>query len=82
MSQQETTIQPVVTIPRQRVQVMVPDKDSASGERLVWMEIGGDQPRPHGCVCPPGAEATCQGWSCPRRAPMGLAPFTVRSDAG
>lgn len=24
--------------------------------------------RPHGCICPPGAEATCQGWMCPRRA--------------
>lgn len=21
----------------------------------------------HGCICPPGAEATCQGWLCPRR---------------
>jgi hypothetical protein len=23
--------------------------------------------RPHGCICPAGAEATCQGFSCPRR---------------
>ena len=22
---------------------------------------------PHGCICPPGAEKTCQGWNCPRR---------------
>lgn len=22
----------------------------------------------HGCICPPGAEATCQGFLCPRRA--------------
>ncbi len=22
---------------------------------------------PLGCICPPGAEATCQGLSCPRR---------------
>jgi len=20
----------------------------------------------HGCICPPGSEATCQGLSCPR----------------
>lgn len=25
--------------------------------------------RPHGCVCPVGAEATCMGLSCPRRLP-------------
>ena len=24
--------------------------------------------KPHGCICPPGAEATCQGFGCPRRA--------------
>mgnify|MGYP001809781230 CR=1 FL=1 len=24
--------------------------------------------KPHGCICPTGAEATCQGLSCPRRA--------------
>jgi hypothetical protein len=23
--------------------------------------------RPHGCICPPGSEATCRGLSCPRR---------------
>ena len=23
--------------------------------------------QPHGCVCPPGAEATCKGLACPRR---------------
>ncbi len=23
--------------------------------------------RPHGCVCPAGAEATCQGFGCPRK---------------
>lgn len=26
-------------------------------------------PRPHGCICPPGAEAGCRGWQCPRRMP-------------
>jgi hypothetical protein len=25
---------------------------------------------PHGCVCPPGSEKTCQGLTCPRRAPI------------
>lgn len=25
------------------------------------------QPQPMGCVCPVGAEATCQGFACPRR---------------
>lgn len=24
-------------------------------------------PQPPGCICPPGAEKTCQGPSCPRR---------------
>ena len=24
-------------------------------------------PQPHGCICPPGAEAGCQGAACPRR---------------
>lgn len=24
-------------------------------------------PKPHGCICPPGSEATCQGLACPRR---------------
>ena len=23
--------------------------------------------KPHGCICPVGAEATCQGMACPRR---------------
>jgi hypothetical protein len=23
-----------------------------------------------GCVCPPGSEATCQGYSCPRKPPV------------
>lgn len=26
--------------------------------------------RPQGCICPPGAEQGCRGWSCPRRAPF------------
>lgn len=26
-------------------------------------------PKPHGCVCPPGSEATCKGFGCPRRPP-------------
>jgi hypothetical protein len=25
-------------------------------------------PAPHGCICPPGSEKTCQGLLCPRRA--------------
>ena len=25
--------------------------------------------KPHGCICPVGAEATCKGMTCPRRAP-------------
>lgn len=24
---------------------------------------------PHGCICPPTSEQTCQGPMCPRRAP-------------
>lgn len=28
---------------------------------------------PHGCICPAGAEATCQGALCPRR------PLSTRS---
>lgn len=24
---------------------------------------------PHGCICPPGSEKTCQGLCCPRRGP-------------
>ena len=27
-------------------------------------------PVPHGCICPPGAEATCRGLACPRNPPM------------
>lgn len=23
---------------------------------------------PHGCICPPGSEQTCQGLNCPRKA--------------
>jgi len=30
------------------------------------------QSRPLGCVCPPGAEATCQGIACPRKWPAGF----------
>lgn len=26
--------------------------------------------RPHGCICPPGAEQTCRGIGCPRNPPM------------
>lgn len=29
----------------------------------------GKLPITHGCICPPGAELTCQGAMCPRRAP-------------
>ena len=27
-----------------------------------------ERTRPHGCICPPGAEAGCRGSQCPRRA--------------
>lgn len=27
--------------------------------------------KPHGCICPPGSEATCKGWSCPRNLSTG-----------
>lgn len=23
---------------------------------------------PRGCICPPGSEATCKGWACPRQS--------------
>lgn len=25
--------------------------------------------RPKGCICPPGANATCEAWDCPRKTP-------------
>lgn len=31
-------------------------------------------PLPRGCVCPPGAEQTCQGWQCPRK-PLSTATY-------
>jgi hypothetical protein len=27
---------------------------------------------PRGCICPPGSEATCKGWACPRQPFMTL----------
>lgn len=32
------------------------------------------QPKPHGCICPPGAEKTCEGPLCPRRNPFARRP--------
>jgi hypothetical protein len=28
-----------------------------------------------GCICPPGANLTCQAIACPRRAPLGVGLF-------
>ena len=33
-----------------------------------------DQLPPHGCICPPTSEQTCQGDFCPRQP---MKPFTV-----
>ena len=47
-----------------------PDKapqDSAPAAENTQMAI---TIRPHGCICPPGAEKTCQGIGCPRRHPL------------
>ena len=38
----------------------------------VQPKVGRVEPAQHGCICPPGAEKTCQGPTCPRR-PWGLA---------
>ena len=48
-------------------------KDNAAEENLLSaIRAGGKVPeRPHGCVCPVGAEATCRGLACPRNPPMG-----------
>lgn len=48
-------------------------KDGAREENLLnaMRSAAATPPTPHGCVCPPGAEATCRGWSCPRNPPMG-----------
>ena len=34
-------------------------------------------PAPLGCICPPTAEQTCQGFGCPRRSPLGQPSATV-----
>lgn len=35
----------------------------------VQQRVGHIEFEPRGCICPPGAEKTCQGLNCPRRAP-------------
>ncbi len=50
--------------------------EGMSAALLAWRErrVTTSPRKPHGCICPPGAEATCQGWQCPRRAlPTGSA---------
>lgn len=42
--------------------------DAKLGAWLEWRDKK-TAPAPHGCVCPVGAEQTCKGWECPRRAP-------------
>lgn len=32
---------------------------------------------PRGCICPAGAEKTCQGWNCPRQPPRSTAGATA-----
>lgn len=34
-----------------------------------WPRPAIDGASPHGCVCPAGAEKTCRGALCPRKAP-------------
>lgn len=36
-------------------------------DRLAALERAAVAARPHGCICPPGAEAGCRGFACPRR---------------
>ena len=31
-------------------------------------QVGSVKPVQQGCICPPGAEATCRGQMCPRRS--------------
>lgn len=46
-------------------------RDGAREENLLnAIRAGGKQAQPHGCVCPPGSEATCRGPLCPRNPPM------------
>lgn len=37
------------------------------------------KPQSHGCICPPGSEATCQGVMCPRRPLSQISSSQVRS---
>lgn len=39
--------------------------------------IGRIEPAQQGCICPPGAEKTCQGPMCPRRPMVGRATGTA-----
>lgn len=45
--------------------------DSAKEENLLSaIRAAGKSAQPHGCICPPGSEATCMGLACPRNPPM------------
>ena len=45
--------------------------DSAKEENLLnAVRAAGKSAKPHGCICPPGSEATCRGMACPRNPPM------------
>jgi hypothetical protein len=49
------------------------DANRDSDQRAIMRRLEAIEKRqnatvPHGCVCPVGAEATCKGWACPRRA--------------
>lgn len=48
------------------VPLIVPDHTSTTGWRQTLVPYSPPL-TPHGCVCPPGSEATCQGLGCPRR---------------
>lgn len=46
-------------------------KSGADTENLLnAIRAAGSDAKPHGCICPPGAEATCRGIGCPRNPPM------------
>jgi hypothetical protein len=47
-------------------------KEGAQEENLLnAIRAAGADAKPHGCICPPGAESTCRGWGCPRNPPLG-----------
>lgn len=45
-------------------------REGAREENLLnAIHAAGEKAKPHGCICPVGAEATCQGLACPRLPP-------------